>query len=240
MVATGEIPSSYKYTDKSQVIDVSSTSYIFTSTSTACANLPLYPFAMSKAAGGVVNDSPIICGGTTRSGERIDSCLRFDRNANSWKLHSSMKSKRAAHASTVVNNALFITGGYDGSSELSTTEYIYANGTVQSGPNLPEARYGHCSVTLHDGKVMILGAGGTSSLYRNMIIMDPADNSFTTGPSLSYDRRSAACALFYSPLHNGRPVVLAAGGINQATTEVYDYTYANQWQTSMHLIILNM
>ena len=151
-----------------------------------------------------------------------------------------MNSKRAGHASTLVKDALFITGGFDGSSRLATTEYIYANGTVQSGPNLPEARWGHCSVTLHDGKVMILGAAYPSSLRRNVIIMDPADNSFTTGPSLRYKRGSAACTLFNSPLHNGRPVVLAAGGEFQATAEVYDYTYANQWQTSMHLIISNM
>ena len=230
MVATGS-----PRTDKSQVIDVSSSS-------TACANLPSYPFAMSYAAGGVVNGSPIICGGYTRERERerTDSCHRFDRNANSWKLISTMKYKRSWHASTVVNNALFITGGFDGSSRLATTEYIYANGTVQSGPNLPEARSGHCSVTLHDGKVMILGASYRSSLRRNVIIMDPADNSFGSGPSMSYKREHAACTLFHSPLHNGRPVVLAAGGRNQATAEVYDYTIANQWLTSMHLIILIM
>jgi len=152
-----------------------------------------------------------------------------------------MKSKRAFHASTVVNNALFISGGSaDGSSTLATTEYIYADGTVQSGPNLPVARAGPCSVTLHDGKVMILGAESPSSLRRNVIIMDPADNTFSTGHSLRYKRVDAACTLFYSPLHNGRPVVLAAGGEWQATAEVYDYTYANQWQTSMHLIIFNM
>jgi len=229
MVATG----SYPYTDKSHVIDVSTSS-------TACANLPSYPFAVGEAAGGVVNGSPIICGGYTSNYEITDACHRFDRNSNSWKWHSSMTSKRYEHASTVVKNALFITGGWDGSSDLSTTEYIYANGTVQSGPNLPEARRGHCSVTLHDGKVMILGAYYPSSLNRNVIIMDPADNTFATAPSLSYKREHAACTLFYSPLHNGRPVVLAAGGRYQATAEVYDYTIAKEWQKSMHLIISNM
>ena len=228
-MATGKSPR----TDKSQLIDVSSES-------TACANLPSYPFATDYAAGGVVNGSPIICGGRRSSRERTDSCHRFDRNSNSWKLHSKMNSKRYAHASTVVKDALFITGGIDGSSRPATTEFVYSNGTVQRGPNLPAARSGHCSVTLHDGKVMILGADSPSSLRRNVIIMDPADNSFTTGPSLSYRRVYAACTLFNSPLHNGRPVVLAAGGLLQATAEVYDYTYANQWQTSMHLIISNM
>ena len=228
MVATG-----VDFTDKSQVIDVSSSS-------TACANLPSYPFAMGAAAGGVVNGSPIICGGVRNSGKTTDSCHRFDRNSNSWKRHSSMTSRRNGHASTVVKNSLFITGGHDSSSRLVTTEYIYADGTAQRGPNLPEAIYGHCSVTLHDGKVMILGADFRSSLERNVIIMDPADNTFSTGHSLRYKRVNAACTLFYSPLHNGRPVVLAAGGEWQATAEVYDYTYANQWQTSMHLIISNM
>ena len=226
MVATGSS------TDKSQVIDVSSAS-------TACANLPSYPFFIYGAAGGVVNGSPIICGGSRSRWEQTDSCQRFDRNANSWKWHSSMTSKRFGHANTVVKNALFITGGHDGRSRLATTEYIYANGTVQSGPNLPEARSSHCGVTLHDGKVMILG-GYPTSLHRNVIIMDPADNSFSTGPSMSYARPSAACTLFHSPLHNGRPVVLAAGGSGQATAEVYDYTNSNQWETSIHLNISNM
>ena len=48
----------------------------------------------------------------------------------------------------MVKNALFITGGWEGSipsydGSTATTEYIYANGTVQSGPNLPAARNGH-------------------------------------------------------------------------------------------------
>ena len=222
MVATGSS------TDESQVIDVCSTS-------TACANLPSYPFAMYLAAGGLVNGFPIICGGNSDYSEvLLESCFKFDRNSNAWKLHSYMNYKRYGHAGTVVKDALFITGGWDDGSKLYTTEYIHSNGTVESGPNLPVAREGHCSVTLHDGKVMILGASSPPALSRNVIIMDPADNSFSTGPSLSYDRDQAACTIFKSPLHNGRPVVLSAGGSSQATAEVYDYTNANnQWQTSI-------
>ena len=132
-----------------------------------------------------------------------------------------------------------MTGGLDGTwTTLSSTVFVYANGTVETGPQLPEARSGHCMVTLHDGKVLILGANPNSpSLYKNVIIFDPAQNTFTTGPSLSYNRDNAACTLFYSNLHDNRPVVLAAGGWGQATAEVYDYTNDNAWQTSIHLII---
>merc|ERR1711935_617663 len=66
---------------------------------------------------------------------------------------------------------------------------------------------------------------------RNVLVFNPADNSYTNGPSVTYNKYYAACTLFHSALHNGRHVVLAAGGWNQATAEVYDYTYSNQWQT---------
>ena len=45
-----------------------------------------------------------------------------------------------------------------------------------------------------------------------------------------------ACTLFYSPMHDKRPVVLSAGGRlgrSRSTAEVLDYTTANaEWQES--------
>ena len=229
MIATGS-----PNTNKCQVIDSSS--------STSCTNLKFYPLSIHNAVGGVVSGFPIICGGYRTSGSprQTESCYRFNKDSNSWKLHCSMKSGRSHHAATVVNeDALFITGGiYKGN--LASTEFIHANGSVTSGPNLPVAREGHCMVTLHDSKVIIIGAESPSSLRKNVLVFDPADNSYTTGPSMKYERVYSACTLFHSQLHNGRPVVLAAGGSWQATAEVYDYTNSNQWQTSIHLIISNM
>ena len=135
----------------------------------------------------------------------------------------------------MLKDTLFNTGGWDDSTTLASSEYVYANGTVESGPNLPEARQGHCMVTLLDGKVMIIGGDNPYSLTRNVMIFNPADNSYTNGPSMTYGRGHFGCALFKSALHNGRPIVLAAGG-QLVNTEVYDYTYANQWETSIHTI----
>ena len=226
MVATGS------QSDKCQVVDVSS--------SMSCANLPTYPFEMYGAAGGVINNSPTICGGfSTTSGSHgaQESCYTFNKDINKWKFHCNMTSRRVDYAATVMKDALFISGGFHSNS----TEFIHANGTVTSGPDLPVARFGHCMVTLHDGKVMIIGAATTSSLHhKNVSTFDSADNSFTPGPSLSYKRIHAACTIFKSNLHNGRPVVLAAGGSGTKTAEVYDYTNNNQWQTSIHLNISNM
>ena len=50
------------------------------------------------------------------------------------------------------------------SGALASTEMVKQDGTISVGTSLPAARYGHCMVTLRDGKVMILGAWWPDSL----------------------------------------------------------------------------
>ena len=80
---------------------------------------------------------------------------------------------------------LMITGGYNGGN-LASSELISADGTVETGPDLPVGRYGHWMVTLHDGRVMIIGAGDPSSLRQNVLIYDSSTNTFTAGPDTIY------------------------------------------------------
>ena len=101
---------------------------------------------------------------------------------------------------------------------------------------MPAARFGHCMVNLHDGRIGILG-GYPSSNYRNVKIFNPVDNTFTDGPTLLYNRYQAGCAHFLSPLHDNRPVIMIAGGEDQATAEVYDYTNGNAWEESRHICL---
>ena len=68
-----------------------------------------------------------------------------------------MSTKRTAFSSALVKDGLWITGGYSDTEELVSTEFIFSNGSIINGPNMPAIRYSHCMVTLHDGKVMILG-----------------------------------------------------------------------------------
>ena len=230
LVATG-LSSGSRKENICQVIDVSS--------STSCGNLPNYPYSMYGAAGGVINNTPMICGGFVGVSERksLESCYRFNENSNSWDFHTNMTSRRYYHAATVIQDTLFISGGV-------STEFIHANGSVTNGPYLPESRYDHCMVTLHDSKVMIIGdsSSHSSKKPKSVLVLDTTDNSYTTGPSMNFNRINAACTLFHSALHDGRPVVLAAGGNGQTTAEVYDYTNTNtsQWQTSIHLNICNI
>ena len=81
------------------------------------------------------------------------------------------------------------------------------------------------------GRVMIMG-GWPRYNRKTVLTYDPTDETFTTQPSLIYERIHAACTLFLSPLHNNRPVVVMAGGSRQVTAEIYDYTKSNAWEES--------
>ena len=225
------------YSDLSEVVDMHINS------STSCLQLPTYPFKMWGASGGVINGSPMVCGGYKHNGfPKVESsCYSHDKELNIWKQHATMNQARYLHASVVIDNSLWVTGGgYQAGNGLDTfksTEFVHGNGTVTMGPDLPTPRYGHCIVTLQDGKVMVIGGDPT---YQDVLVFDQSNNGFTSGPSLLEKRQSSACTLFYSPLHGNRPIVLAAGHSGSAvdaTAEIYDYTITNEWEKSMYLFI---
>ena len=213
LVATGS------YKNYVQVIDPKSTA--------SCSSLPSYPLSTTGSVGGILNNAPLICGGYAPDTDTVHSeCYIHDKSSNSWRLHANLKTKRCSSSIVPMNGGLWLTGGLNGQI-FSSTEFVYPNGTVLYGPYLPAPRYGHCVVTLHNGLIMIIGGYPD---HKSVITFDPVNNSFDTGPpSTNYDRTHSACTLFYSPMHNNRPVVLTAGGRRQTTSEIYDYTIASSW-----------
>jgi len=209
--------------DYSQVIDMSTTE--------SCSNLDPYPTKIWVATGGFVSGSPMICGGTTSSTFYTQSsCHKYERSSNKWTFVANMNSKRVSASSSLTNKGTWITGGRDElSNQLDTTEFISPDGIVSDGPKLPSPRSNHCMVTLHDGKVMIIGG-----IYqeKSTIVYNPDDNSFSSGPSVIQKRRESGCTIFRSAMHNNRNVVLVAGGMGQSTAEILDYTNlnANSWE----------
>ena len=129
---------------------------------------------------------------------------------------------------------LFISGG-------NTTEILNSDGMVTWGPKLPNELIGHCAVTAKDGRV-ILSGGMRGSSRRQVWIYDWntqsfsqsfSQSSFTQGPDMKNDHHFHCCALFKSNFHNGREVLLVAGGDRQDTTEVWDYqTPGSSWTSS--------
>ena len=58
------------------------------------------------------------------------------------------------------------------------------------------------------------------------------------GESLLYERKSPACTIFNSPIHEGRPVAIVGGGQSESfeasyTAEIWDYTKeGTKWEES--------
>ena len=142
-------------------------------------------------------------------------------------------------ATAILGEALWVTGGrpYSNRDTLSTTQLVYSNGTVESGPFLPKPKKGHCMVTMHDGRIILIGGdlNDGEDGTRDVFIYDPVTEKFTTGPSTKENRWVSACVLFRSPAHGNRPVVAAISGSRVSSAEIFDYTVATDWTFSKFL-----
>jgi hypothetical protein len=70
-----------------------------------------------------------------------------------------------------------------------------------------------------------------------VLFYNPDIDGFETGPSLdaTNGRTEGACTLFYSALHENRPVVLAVGGQSNPTPQLLDYSTENAvWENSKY------
>ena len=131
------------------------------------------------AAGALVSGVPLICGGMDYYGP-IRDCYAYDRVANRWNFVAGMRIERGSHAAVSISQRLWVSGGYIGSITTARTEFVHLNGMVERGPDLPFATADHCMVTLHDGRVMVLGGQGN----KRVVIFDPRSNTFTDVPTL--------------------------------------------------------
>ena len=210
-----------------QLVDLSSSTK-------SCQNWNDYPVILNYASGSIVSGSPMVCGGWSVPEQGLSvfhtECYLLDFEKKSWKFLTNMTSERNRFASAEVNGSLFVVAG----SYHSTTEYITKNGIVSAGPNLPYPLQGHCMVKLPSGKLMIMGGTAYYDRLNNVFTLNPHDNSSDTSvPSMIYARQRAGCAIFNSPAHDLRPVVLAVGGMDLATAEVFDYTKpSSKWTKS--------
>ena len=187
-----------------------------------------------------------MCGGVLAPKEEFSNqCFIHDFSTNEWRSLSNMREGegRAFASSVVLNDALWITGrASHGQGKI--TLFIYPSGKVVQGPDLPSKVTAHCMVKLHDGKIMILGGDQDYDLSTTQVLIyDPKSNySLSKGPPLLYATFTAACTVFNSPMHNGRPVILVTGGFNWYnasqpgsfnpifTSQIFDYTHRDSWE----------
>ena len=111
----------------SEIIDLSCSGYH------RCPDWVDYPLAATGATGLLLEHVPVICGGHSQIESLYhDECYKV--TANKAVLLGRMSSKRKNAASVVIKNStLWVTGGYSGNFALSSSDFIYLNGSIYMG-----------------------------------------------------------------------------------------------------------
>ena len=187
-----------------EVIDVSNNSL-------TCNSFGELETGRSHSVGGLLENTPIVCGGTSTS--IMQSCLIFGQSQT-----VTMTSKRYGAASVVLNTTtMWVMGGRDGSSSydyISSSEFISLKNSVP-GPSINSLNAYFCSVKYNESHVYEIGGyyrySSSSEIYiYGTNIYNPLDNfSRTSGPAMNYRRRYPGCAV----MHNGESsVIVVVGG----------------------------
>ena len=81
-----------------------------TESNNSCPDLAQYPIQVQNAVGGLVDDTPVICGGTVS--DRVDPCYKHDRTTNTWSLLGNLNRPRGFHAAAPLlgGSVLWVTG----------------------------------------------------------------------------------------------------------------------------------
>jgi hypothetical protein len=210
LVTTGQ-PTSNSV--KSEVIDLEDASNI-------CQDLEDYPIGVGGAVGGLLNQGdPLVCGGFNGGFRYTNVCYVVNQPGQS----SEMLEKRAWSASLTLNRThLWITGGRYGNGLLQTSEFVSIGQPSVKGPDLPYVVYGHCLVEVNSSTALLCG-GSNGQFLNECHYMDLEDHSWSQGPSMMNSRYYHSCGIFKSAAHQGRNVVIAAGGSNGAYMDSVEF-----------------
>ena len=139
----------FKYTKQSEFVDLSRSGSI------QCPSWAKYPYGLKGATGGLLGTNAIVCGGFEPTS---DECHKITQKKTEFL--TKMLSKRYNAASLVVKGIyLWVSGGNDGSTTLSSSEFIEIETTP--GPNLPEALEGHAMIDITDDLTLLIGGAST-------------------------------------------------------------------------------
>ena len=175
---------------------------------------------VTDATGGLINNTPLICGGFSFTSSSSDTC--YSLKENDVTATAQMLANRTYAASIVhYENFLWITGGRDMELSLvhSSSEFIEAgkNNSV-AGTNLPRPLTWHAMVAVEKDLTMVIG--GLSLNWGNWYwtddsnvtyYFDHSSQQWSSGPPLIIGRHGHAAFLVTDEISNENMVVVAGG-----------------------------
>jgi len=192
-------------------------------TTKLCSAKSKYPLKVVDAAGAMVGETMVICGGGY---PLTPDCYEYCEVDKAWKKLSSMQTARNDAKAVALDGALWVTGGDDRKYDaLKSTEIMYLNGTVKAGPELPEAISGHC-IAQYESKTFFIWSDNVWEID-NVDINNLNGIQWKVGPKYNIKRRASGCGIVKSDAHGGRPLLVVAGGRDgnaKKTSEYLDFT----------------
>jgi len=148
-----------------EIIDVEDSSF-------SCTNIGQFPIKLAGATGGLINgQTPFICGGAAYINRwtYFNDCYQLNQ-AGSWakdqRATLTTARRYVGYGSVVLNNNLFLTGGYNGN-YLSSIEMLSPNTSAQTlSVQLPTGFSSHCQVPWDSETFFVIG-GWTGSRRRD-------------------------------------------------------------------------
>lgn len=170
---------------------------------------------VTDATGGLINNTPLICGGFSFTSSSSDTC--YSLKENDVTATAQMLANRTYAASIVHNeHFLWITGGDMGLSLIhSSSEFIEAgkNNSV-AGTNLPRPLTWHAMVAVEKDLTMVIGGLSLNWIDDSNVTyyFDHSSQQWSSGPPLIIGRHGHAAFLVTDEVSNENIVVVAGGG----------------------------
>ena len=190
---------------------------------------------VDDATGGLLQNSPIVCGGENEMGNTTQDCFVIG------KAEMRMIEKRSNAVSVALDQrTLWIVGGTDeGYNGMSSTELIKLGQPSVKGPKLPFRISAHSMIQYDEKSIYIIGGiqNGRFSSKKTWIV-DPTDEfQIKEGPTLNKGRHCHGCAKMSL---NGRTILVVAGGYGEDyevldSVEILDPSGSNVWTQGLYL-----
>ena len=197
-----------------------------------CFNWVDYPHAISRAMGGLLGKTPLICGGFSYN-KVIDEC--YSLNGESSKFVSKMLTMRDGAASIVLNETiLWVSGGWDGIEYISNTEtlhhswlhlasseYITLAGN-SPGPDLPMSLDGHAMIAINRTHSIVIGGSKLNEITIDLTFyFNHGIQKWIDGPRLIKARENHAVGIVIDQLTMANLVIITGGFIRFTDDELY-------------------
>jgi serine/threonine protein kinase/N-acetylneuraminic acid mutarotase len=146
----------------------------------------------AAAAAAVVGDRIVVTGGVDADGRLLNTTEIFDGTA--WKLGEPMPTPRRMLAGTADDKLVYIAGGNNGTSDLTTVEaYDPAANTWMSLPDLADPR-SDFGVAVADNRLVAVGGLSSGKVLNSVAAFDRATQTWASLPTMTTARHGMVVA----------------------------------------------